>query len=178
MSSGHDLDIAAQLTAKDAEIAQLKADAASTKIDLGPLSPERHRELTRKIIALERLVQRHKANEDLLNARVAVLREALVSPTVHLLAAISLLEKGGKKAAPSDKMFEIMLDDYRRSVEEARAAHADLDDRATALLDVVDAAAPFRREATYAQHRHDGPGYLTKDDWRKLTEAIEKWKGE
>ena len=42
-----------------------------------------------------------------------------------LAAAISLLERGGKavkKAAPSDKMFDQMLDDYRASLERARAA--------------------------------------------------------
>lgn len=39
-----------------------------------------------------------------------------------LLAAISLLEKGGKKAAPSDKMFEQMLTDYRNCVERGRRA--------------------------------------------------------
>lgn len=38
-----------------------------------------------------------------------------------LAAAISLLEKGGREAAPSDKMFEHMLADYRAVLEEARA---------------------------------------------------------
>ena len=41
-----------------------------------------------------------------------------------LAAAISLLEKGGKKAAPSDKMFEQMLADYQKTLDEYRATLA------------------------------------------------------
>ena len=37
-----------------------------------------------------------------------------------LTAAISLLEGGGKRAAPSDRMFEQMLDDYRHTAKAAR----------------------------------------------------------
>ena len=48
--------------------------------------------------------------------------EALRCTTASLVAAISLLERGGKKAAPSDKMFDQMLVDYRNAVEKARAA--------------------------------------------------------
>jgi hypothetical protein len=48
--------------------------------------------------------------------------EALKDVTVSLIAAVSLLERGGKKAAGSDKMFSIMLDDYRKSIEAGRAA--------------------------------------------------------
>lgn len=47
--------------------------------------------------------------------------DALRDTTASLVAAISLLERGGKKAAPSNMMFDIMLDDYRKSVERARA---------------------------------------------------------
>lgn len=52
-------------------------------------------------------------------------RKTLIKTAVHLAAAISLLEKGGKaakKAAPSDKMFDQMLKDYRSSLSRARAA--------------------------------------------------------
>ena len=55
------------------------------------------------------------------------LRETLISTAASLAAAISLLERGGKsakKAAPSDKMFDMMLEDYRESLNEARAALA------------------------------------------------------
>jgi len=57
-----------------------------------------------------------------LNARIAELEAALKDATVRLVAAISLLERGGKKAAPSNKMFEQMLVDYKNGVERARAA--------------------------------------------------------
>lgn len=53
------------------------------------------------------------------------LRDALLSTAASLAAAISLLERGGKaakKGAPSDKMFDQMLADYRKSLEAARAA--------------------------------------------------------
>ena len=55
-------------------------------------------------------------------ARIAELEAALKDTTVRLVAAISLLERGGKKAAPSNKMFEQMLVDYKNGVERARAA--------------------------------------------------------
>ena len=46
--------------------------------------------------------------------------DPLLGVMSSLAAAISLLEKGGKDAAPSDKMFRQMLDDYRSSLECAR----------------------------------------------------------
>ena len=54
--------------------------------------------------------------------RIAELEAALKDATVHLVAAVSLLESGGKKAAPSNKMFEQMIADYKNGVERARAA--------------------------------------------------------
>jgi hypothetical protein len=59
---------------------------------------------------------------DRLRARIAELETALKDATVHLIAAVSLLESGGKKGAPSNKMFEQMLTDYKNGVERARAA--------------------------------------------------------
>ena len=53
--------------------------------------------------------------------RINALEEALVDVSASLIAAISLLDGGGKKAAASDKMFEIMLSDYQDSVSRARA---------------------------------------------------------
>ena len=38
-----------------------------------------------------------------------------------LAAAISLLERGGERAAPSRKMFNVMLTDYKKSLARARA---------------------------------------------------------
>lgn len=49
------------------------------------------------------------------------LLEALKTVTVALVAAHSLLQSGGKKAAASDTMFELMLDDYQKAIETGRA---------------------------------------------------------
>lgn len=49
-------------------------------------------------------------------------RDALIDVMASLAAAISLLERGdkaAKKAAPSDKMFDQMLADYRASLDRA-----------------------------------------------------------
>lgn len=53
---------------------------------------------------------------------------AIIHAIASLAAAISLLERTpkAKKAAPSDRMFEQMLCDYRKALEEARAALAPL----------------------------------------------------
>lgn len=48
------------------------------------------------------------------------LREQLRLTLASLIAAISLLEHGGKRAAASDRMFEQMLDDYQRTANAAR----------------------------------------------------------
>jgi hypothetical protein len=56
--------------------------------------------------------------------RAEALREALITSAAALAAAISLLERGGKKAASSDKMFAQILDDYRKALGTARAALA------------------------------------------------------
>lgn len=58
-------------------------------------------------------------------AEITRLRAALLHTLASLEAAISLLEHGGKaakKAAPSDKMFDQMLKDYRTQADKARAA--------------------------------------------------------
>lgn len=57
--------------------------------------------------------------------RIEALEEALSGTTASLVAAISLLERGEKKAAPSNTMFAVMLDDYRKAVEVARKALGD-----------------------------------------------------
>jgi hypothetical protein len=48
------------------------------------------------------------------------MRETLIDVMASLAAAISLLERSHKTAAPSDKMFDLMLDDYRASLQRAR----------------------------------------------------------
>ena len=59
---------------------------------------------------------------DLHEAEVARLRAVAIQTAASLAAAISLLERGGKKAAASDKMFAQMLTDYRNALNEARKA--------------------------------------------------------
>jgi len=54
--------------------------------------------------------------------RIAELETALVDVTARLVAAVSLLERGGKKAAPSNKMFDQMIVDYKNCIERSRAA--------------------------------------------------------
>jgi hypothetical protein len=51
-------------------------------------------------------------------------RDPMMAAVASLAAAISLLERTPKanKAAPSDKMFNQMLDDYRRALANARDA--------------------------------------------------------
>lgn len=52
------------------------------------------------------------------------IREALKHALASLVAAISLLERTprAKKAAPSDKMFDQMIADYKAAIEQGRAA--------------------------------------------------------
>ena len=70
--------------------------------------------------------EKEKARNAALSTRLAAVEaerdKRLIDCAASLAAAISLLEKGGKKAAPSDKMFAQMLDDYRASLARARAA--------------------------------------------------------
>lgn len=49
------------------------------------------------------------------------LLDALREVLPALVAAVSLLERGGKKAAPSDAMFEQMIRDYKAAIERGRA---------------------------------------------------------
>lgn len=48
--------------------------------------------------------------------------DILLDVTAALAAAISLLERSPKKGAPSDRMFDQMLADYRVSLDRARAS--------------------------------------------------------
>ena len=63
---------------------------------------------------------------DVAEAKLAKAIEAGVYVAASLNAAISLLERGGKKAAPSDKMFAQMLVDYSASLDRFRATLAEL----------------------------------------------------
>ena len=59
-----------------------------------------------------------------LDTLVGELVEVLLDVTASLVAAHSLLQNGGKKAAASDKMFSLMLNDYEKSFELGRAVLA------------------------------------------------------
>jgi len=59
---------------------------------------------------------------EVLKAENARLREAALDALAGLVAAHSLLERGGKKAAPSNKMFEQMLCDYGAAITRTRVA--------------------------------------------------------
>lgn len=48
-------------------------------------------------------------------------KETIKNLLAHLIAAISLLERGSKKIAPSDKMFDQMLKNYKTAIERNRA---------------------------------------------------------
>ncbi len=73
-------------------------------------------EFSKDAIRLFALARRGAAAGDLL--------EALTGATAALVAAHSLLVRGGKKAAPSNKMFAQMLMDYQKSIDISRAAIA------------------------------------------------------
>ena len=54
-------------------------------------------------------------------AEIRALEEGLIETAASLAAAISLLERTPKTVAPSNKMFCVMLNDYRASLKRARA---------------------------------------------------------
>lgn len=62
-----------------------------------------------------------------LQAENAKLREACIGVSTSLIAAIWLLKNGGKKAAGSDKIFEISVADYERNLDAARAVLSKLE---------------------------------------------------
>lgn len=57
-----------------------------------------------------------------LRAKLATVESAAKDTITSLVAAVSLLERVGRVAAPSDKMFGVMLNDYKRGIERARTA--------------------------------------------------------
>jgi len=61
-----------------------------------------------------------------LTAELEAAREALMTVLASLAAAVSLLERSPKTAAPSNKMFDQMVSDYKGALENGRkyfAAH-------------------------------------------------------
>ena len=49
------------------------------------------------------------------------LEDILISLTASLSAAVSLLKRSNKKAAGSDKMFDLMIEDYEKTLSKSRA---------------------------------------------------------
>ena len=54
----------------------------------------------------------------------AISIDAHKATLASLVAAVSLLRRGGRKAAPSDAMFNKMLADYEKAIEASRIALA------------------------------------------------------
>ena len=52
--------------------------------------------------------------------------EALIDVLSSLIAAVSLLENGGKKASGSDKMFNQMIKDYKKSIDHGRKVYREI----------------------------------------------------
>ena len=48
--------------------------------------------------------------------------DVLIDVLASLVAAVSLLKRGSKRADPSDRMFDLMIADYERSIERGRSA--------------------------------------------------------
>lgn len=48
------------------------------------------------------------------------MRETAINALASLVAAVDLLERGGRKAAPSDRMFDQMLRDFNKVINDAR----------------------------------------------------------
>lgn len=72
----------------------------------------------------EKLLAVFQASAASRDAEIAELVGVLGNVTAHLVAAHSLLSSGGKKAAASDTIFKIMLQDYEKSFEAGRKALA------------------------------------------------------
>ena len=74
----------------------------------------------------DKIIEELEAENAELKAKLVLAVEAGVDVAASLSAAISLLERGGKKAAPSDKMFAQMLVDYGASLDRFRTTIAEL----------------------------------------------------
>ena len=86
--------------------------------------PDTSREAIEALSADLRFIRQPTAADVILAllARAEELEGVLIDATCSLVASVSLLERGGKKAAPSDKMFTQMILDYKGSIERIRAA--------------------------------------------------------
>lgn len=85
--------------------------------DTGTYVPLEVRPITDELIQDDPLYKLRASSRD---AEIAELVGVLGDVTAHLVAAHSLLSRGGKKAAASDTIFKIMLQDYEKSFEAGR----------------------------------------------------------
>lgn len=69
----------------------------------------------------EYLVRKFSEKDKRISELEAPVANEIVGAVAALSAAISLLEHGGKKGAPSNKMFEQMILDYKRALDDCRA---------------------------------------------------------
>ena len=106
------VDVAANVLRRRGEH-YLASQLTTLRVALDEAEAERDRFLT----TWAESRKRHLAAEAERDAANALLLHTAAS----LAAAISLLERGGKKAAASDKMFAQMLTDYRKTLDAARA---------------------------------------------------------
>lgn len=76
----------------------------------------------------------------------------VVAVMASLAAAISLLERAPKAIAPSDKMFDLMLSDYRRALDNARRF---FEGEYTIADDGAEQSATAREIAALVEERND-----------------------
>ena len=102
-----------------------KSDDSGPAMRIGSWHDQR--EANARFIAASRdLVPAMADRIEELEAKLAKAVDAGVDVGASLSAAISLLERGGKKAAASDKMFTQMLVDYNASLWRFRSSLAEL----------------------------------------------------
>lgn len=68
---------------------------------------------------IKRMIADHASGKP---GQLLVERDAFIGVLASLTAAISLLEAGGKRAAPSNKMFDVMIEDYKKALDIGRTA--------------------------------------------------------
>lgn len=90
------------------------------------ITQQREVDANRSAFTYLRRAQAAEAERDALADKLAKAVEASIDIAASLAAAISLLERGGKKAAASDRMFAQMLLDYNASLDRFRTTLAEL----------------------------------------------------
>jgi hypothetical protein len=125
------MELADELRELAASPADHSGDSANTGAPKVDLSEKALREMKARIdnadctdlaFRLEVLKLLRLGIDEALSRQGVTLSDALKDTAAHLAAAISLLERSPKKGAPSNKIFDLMLSDYRASLDRARAA--------------------------------------------------------